>query len=125
MLRFHKFTVGYCWVSDYGSPDEKEHFENLMKFSPLHNIKGSVYFCELQYSCVSLCINHFCKVPEDPNVQYPAMLLLTADHDDRVVPLHSLKYVAQLHHVFRECSKQVLYFLELNFVTHVMLVLLD
>ena len=40
MLRFHKFTVGYCWVSDYGSPDEKEHFENLMKISPLHNIKG-------------------------------------------------------------------------------------
>ena len=39
MLRFHKFTIGYCWVSDYGSPEEKEHFMNLKAISPLHNIK--------------------------------------------------------------------------------------
>ncbi|MBC7425252.1 MAG: S9 family peptidase [Bacteroidia bacterium] len=69
MLRFHKFTVGWGWVVEYGSSDKKEDFDNLMTYSPLHNIKA---------------------------VSYPATMVTTADHDDRVVPAHSFKFIAEL-----------------------------
>lgn len=70
MLRFHKFTIGWGWVPEYGSSDNPEQFKNLLQFSPVHNIKEGV--------------------------SYPATLVTTADHDDRVVPAHSFKYMATL-----------------------------
>ena len=70
MLRYHKFTIGWAWATEYGSSDKKEDFENLYKYSPLHNLK--------------------------PGVAYPATLVITADHDDRVVPAHSFKFAATL-----------------------------
>nr|XP_029715191.1 prolyl endopeptidase-like [Aedes albopictus] len=84
MLRFHKFTIGRAWVSDYGDIEEKEHFENLFKYSPLHNV----------------------HTPKSEKEQYPATLVLTADHDDRVSPLHSLKFVAALHHAIKDSEYQ-------------------
>ncbi|UXI19984.1 hypothetical protein NH340_JMT05927 [Sarcoptes scabiei] len=65
MLRYHKFTIGHAWMSEYGSPDEEEHYKNLIRYSPLHNIPDSVD-------------------------NYPATLLLTADHDDRPELQHKL-----------------------------------
>ncbi len=70
MLRFHTFTIGWAWKSDYGSSEDPAQFKALHAYSPLHNIK--------------------------PGTKYPAVMVTTGDHDDRVVPAHSFKYAAAL-----------------------------
>jgi prolyl oligopeptidase len=70
MLRFQRFTIGWAWVSDYGSSDNPEEFKALYRYSPLHALK--------------------------PGTHYPATMVTTADHDDRVVPAHSFKFAATL-----------------------------
>ena len=81
MLRFNKFTIGWAWESDYGSSDIKNEFENLLAYSPLHNIKSDV------------C--------------YPTTLITTASRDDRVVPSHSFKFAAKLQEL-QSCSNPIL-----------------
>jgi prolyl oligopeptidase len=82
MLRYHRFTIGYAWATEYGNADKSEsEFKNLYAYSPLHNIKSG--------TC------------------YPATLVTTADHDDRVVPAHSFKYTAALQ-AAQGCEKPVL-----------------
>ncbi len=70
MLRFHRFTIGWAWTSDYGSSEDPEQFRTLLAYSPYHNIR--------------------------PGMRYPAVMVTTGDHDDRVVPAHSFKYAAAL-----------------------------
>jgi prolyl oligopeptidase len=75
MLRFQKFTIGWNWIAEYGSSDSAADFKNLYGYSPIHNIKSGL--------------------------NYPATLITTADHDDRVVPAHSFKYTATLQDKYK------------------------
>jgi prolyl oligopeptidase len=81
MLRFHKFTIGWAWRSDYGDPDDPEQYRWLRAYSPLHNVH--------------------------PGTCYPPTLIMTGDHDDRVVPGHSFKFAAALQ-AAQACEKPVL-----------------
>eukprot|EP00455_Lapot_gusevi_P030934 TRINITY_DN3335_c0_g4_i1.p1 TRINITY_DN3335_c0_g4~~TRINITY_DN3335_c0_g4_i1.p1 ORF type:complete len:745 (+),score=189.14 TRINITY_DN3335_c0_g4_i1:73-2307(+) len=73
MLTYHRFTIGHAWKTEYGDPEDPKHFDNIYKYSPVHNVRD--------------------------DVEYPSVLLLAADHDDRVVPSHSYKYIATVQHV--------------------------
>ena len=75
MLRYHKFTIGWAWVSEFGSSDDEQQFKFLHKYSPLHNLTRGT--------------------------RYPSTMVTTSDHDDRVVPGHSFKFAAALQHAHK------------------------
>tara|TARA_A100000164_G_scaffold295708_1_gene269699 strand:- start:226 stop:636 length:411 start_codon:yes stop_codon:yes gene_type:complete len=81
MLRFNKFTIGWAWESDYGSPENLDDFKNLYSYSPYHNIQADV------------C--------------YPPTLVTTSDRDDRVVPSHSYKFAAKLQNL-QNCENAIM-----------------
>jgi len=89
MLRFHKFTIGFNWIAEYGSAEKNaEDFKNLYAYSPIHNIKH--------------------------NVNFPATLVTTADHDDRVVPAHSFKYIATLQEYNKDAKNPLMIRVDVN-----------
>jgi len=83
MMRFHKFTVGFGWIDDYGNPDDAKFTKYIHGYSPFHNIKEGV--------------------------KYPATLITTGDHDDRVVPAHSFKFGARLQAAADKSNPALLY----------------
>ncbi|WAR60676.1 hypothetical protein PtB15_9B615 [Puccinia triticina] len=87
MLRFQRFTIGRTWISEFGDPEDPDAFDYLIKYSPLHNI--------------------------NPDAKYPALMFLTSDQDDRVVPLHSFKYAAAVQHAL-PMNKQPCVFIALS-----------
>lgn len=88
MLRFHKFTIGWAWKSDYGSSENANEFQAIYAYSPLHNLK--------------------------PGTRYPATMVTTADHDDRVVPAHSFKFAARLQECQAKDAPPVMIRIETN-----------
>ena len=82
MLRYEKFTIGHAWAVEYGTVEKKKYFDNLIKYSPLHNISK--------------------------NLLYPSVLIYTADHDDRVVPAHSFKYAATMQQHIKKGGNPIL-----------------
>ncbi|MEQ2206982.1 hypothetical protein XENOCAPTIV_005626 [Xenoophorus captivus] len=105
MLKFHKFTIGHAWTTDFGCSEDREQFDWLHK-SAFPIVQTISFHLSSAFTLISLLFI-LCEMHRVGNgVQYPAVLLLTGDHDDRVVPLHSLKYIATLQHIVGHSTKQ-------------------